>query len=100
MPRDTETNTLERERPGEAAEVGSPPSGALSSLTRVNVNIPTILVQAITAIAKRLNMNRTDVIVRALSREAYFAKLEVEDPNAKFIVERSNGDRQEVVFLG
>ena len=92
------TETAERERPGEAAEIGSPP--ATATLTRVNVNIPTILVQAITAIAKRLNMNRTDVIVRALSREAYFAKLEVEDPKAKFIVERSNGDRQEVIFLG
>lgn len=91
------TGTLERERPGEAAEIGGPPSTAL---TRVNVNIPTVLVQAITAIAKRLNMNRTDVIVRALTREAYFAKLDVEDPKAKFIVERSNGDRQEVIFLG
>lgn len=91
------TETVERERPGEVTEIGSPPT---TTLTRVNVNIPTILVQAITAIAKRLNMNRTDVIVRALSREAYFAKLEVEDPKAKFIVERSNGDRQEVIFLG
>lgn len=86
----------QRDRPGEAAEISNPPR---VGITRVNVNLPSILVQAVDAIASRFGLTRTDVIVRALNREAYFARLQVDDPEAKFFVERSNGETQEIVFV-
>jgi hypothetical protein len=55
--------------------------------------------RAVSAISAARRMTRTDVIVRALSREAYFARLAAETPDAKIIVERPNGKRQELVFL-
>jgi hypothetical protein len=67
--------------------------------TRINVNVPSVLASAVEAIAEQRGMTRTDVIVRALSREAYFARLAAETPDAKIIVERPNGKRQELVFL-
>ncbi|MBV9524879.1 MAG: hypothetical protein JOZ46_03560 [Candidatus Dormibacteraeota bacterium] len=84
------------DRQGQPAEVAT---GTRVAITRVNVNLPSLLVQAIDAIATRLGLNRTDVIVRALNREAYFARLQAEDPNARFFVERSTGEHQEVVFV-
>jgi hypothetical protein len=67
--------------------------------TRINVNVPSVLASAVEAIAQQLGITRTDVIVRALSREAYFARLAAEMPDAKIIVEDPNGKRQELVFL-
>ncbi len=91
------TKMSESERLGEAAEVTA--CEPTPQVTRVNVNIPSALVAAVAEISRQFCMNRTDVIVRALNREAYFARLSVEDPEAKFIVERSSGNRQEVVFI-
>jgi|HubBroStandDraft_6_1064221.scaffolds.fasta_scaffold264427_2 hypothetical protein len=73
----------------------TPPKGT----TRINVNVPSVVATAIEGIAEKMGMSRTDVIVRALTREAYFARLAVETPDAKIIVERPNGKRQELVFL-
>jgi hypothetical protein len=53
--------------------------------TRINVNVPNVLASAVEAIAEEQGITRTDVIVRALSREAYFARLAAEAPDARVI---------------
>lgn len=66
---------------------------------QVHLNVPTLLWRAVAGLAEATGSSMTNVVVRALNREAYFWRVFHEDPNARVWVERSNGDRSEVVFL-
>src|ERR1700730_585000 len=68
-------------------------------LTSVHVNLPTVLWKAVAGMAEHFAMTKTNVLVRALNREAYFTRVLLEDPGAKVYVEHSNGDRESVAFV-
>lgn len=70
-----------------------------TELTAVHINLPKILWQAVDAIAKAYGTTKTNVVVRALNKEAYFARVFRDDPKAKVVVERSDGTRETVVFV-
>ena len=74
-------------------------SYAESQLTAVHVNLPKLLWQAVDAMANRLATTKTNIVVRALNKEAFFNRVHDEDPGAKVVVEHSNGDREYVNWV-
>jgi hypothetical protein len=68
-------------------------------LTAVHVNVPKVLWRAVDAMAKRFGTSKTNIVIRALNKEAYFARVHIDDPNARVVVEHSDGRRETVVFV-
>jgi hypothetical protein len=66
---------------------------------QVHLNIPTLLWRAVAGIAEATGTSMTNVVVRALTREAFFTRELLEDPGTRIWVEHTNGERKEVVFL-
>jgi hypothetical protein len=85
--------------PDERLEQPRPPDIGTVGLTSVHVNLPTVLWRAASAMAEALGMTRTNLLVRALNREAYFARLLLEDPDARVYVQHSDGSRERVAFI-
>jgi hypothetical protein len=94
-----EPNLLE----GDSGTAATPDPGkaeyANGDLTAVHINVPKVLWRAVDAMAKRFATSKTNIVIRALNKEAYFARIQVEDPNARVIVEHSDGRRETVVFV-
>jgi hypothetical protein len=72
---------------------------AEGDLTAVHINLPKMLWRAVDVMAKRFGTSKTNIVVRALNKEAYFARIQAEDPNARVFVEHSDGRRESVVFV-
>ncbi len=67
--------------------------------SQVHLNVPTVLWKAVKVMAAEAGTSMTNMVVRALGREAYFFKVRHDDPGARVWIERSDGERTEVVFL-
>lgn len=70
-----------------------------SELVAVHMNLPKILWQAVDGLAKFSGTTKTNVVVRALNKEAFFAKVLKDDPHAQIVIEHSNGEKERVVFV-
>jgi hypothetical protein len=70
-----------------------------ADLTAVHINVPKVLWRAVDTMAKRFGTSKTNIVIRALNKEAYFARIQVEDPDARVVVEHSDGRRETVVFV-
>lgn len=79
-------------------EVRTPGLVVVPGQTTVHVNVPTVLWQAVAGMAEHSSTTKTDVLVRALNREAHFTRRLLEDPGAKIYVEHGNGEREIVAF--
>lgn len=88
---------------GDSDAAATPGSGtaeyADGDLTAVHINVPKVLWQAVDAMAKRFGTSKTNIVVRALNKEAYFARIHREDPGARVVVEHSDGRQETVVFV-
>lgn len=85
---------LVSEIPGKA-EVAYPDR----EITSVHMNLPTVLWRAVTVLARRYGTTKTNVVVRALNKEAFFARLEDRDPGAEVVILHSDSSREVVRFV-
>jgi hypothetical protein len=70
-----------------------------SELVSVHMNLPKILWQAVDGLSKFYGTTKTNVVVRALNKEAFFARVLKNDPKAQIVIEHSNGEKERVVFV-
>jgi hypothetical protein len=70
-----------------------------NELIQVHINLPKLLWKGVDALAKAYGTTKTNVVVRALNKEAFFARVIREDPKAQVVVEHGNGDKELVSFV-
>jgi len=77
----------------------APAAASDYELTSVHINLPRVMWQAVEGLARRFSTSKTNIVVRALNKEAYFARVLDQDPGATVWVEHTNGERERVVFI-
>ena len=70
-----------------------------NQLTDVHVKVPKLLWQAVQAMAEHLGTTKTNLVVRALNKEAFFNRVFDEDKGTRVVLERSDGSREIVNFV-